>query len=379
MASILSIVVPTKDRYYYLKKLIELVDSFGYGEELELVVQDNTSDNSEILSFLEKREYINLKYFYTPQPLTVGENCDLSINNSTGKYICFIGDDDAVTKYVMDCAKWMAEKSIDCVFPDRITFLWPESYPGCKGDLYYKPFTNTVHIIDTKDVLNDLIRRGCVDTGRLPLLYRGVVKRDVLDRIYNQCGTYFPGASPDIANAVSLCLGIDKFAVISAPIAIGGNSKTGGGGVNQLKHKAQTDFSKLPWLPKNTESIWCNQIPKIWTNPTIWCESVVETFRAWGRDDLIKKINFEKLYDYFLLNYFYYRNMVFPLTRNKSLLLIRFVFNFIIKANRALYNRFRMKILGSNVDNGRIKLEGFKDFEDIYKYFEEQGYGFYIK
>ena len=49
MGSLLSVVVPTKDRYYYLKKLIDLVDSFGYGEELELVVQDNTAKYSEIL------------------------------------------------------------------------------------------------------------------------------------------------------------------------------------------------------------------------------------------------------------------------------------------------------------------------------------------
>ena len=44
------------------------------------------------------------------------ENCDLSINNSTGKSVCLLGDDDTVTKYAMDCARWMIENSIDRLF-----------------------------------------------------------------------------------------------------------------------------------------------------------------------------------------------------------------------------------------------------------------------
>ena len=45
---LLSIVVPTKNRYYYLLKLIELVESIG-SPELELVIQDNSDDNDEFL------------------------------------------------------------------------------------------------------------------------------------------------------------------------------------------------------------------------------------------------------------------------------------------------------------------------------------------
>ena len=48
MGYLLSIVVPTKNRYYYLKSLIKLVQSFN-SNEIELVVQDNTENNSEIL------------------------------------------------------------------------------------------------------------------------------------------------------------------------------------------------------------------------------------------------------------------------------------------------------------------------------------------
>ena len=50
-APLLSIIIPTKDRYKYLKILISLIDSYNLSE-LELIIQDNTSDNTEILKFL---------------------------------------------------------------------------------------------------------------------------------------------------------------------------------------------------------------------------------------------------------------------------------------------------------------------------------------
>lgn len=373
---LVSVVVPTKNRYFYLKKLIKLVDGFGFSEELELVIQDNTEDNSEILEFLNDNEFSNLQYYHIREPLTVGENFDLGIRNSTGEYVSCIGDDDAVTRYLVDCVKWMKENKLEGVFPERITFFWPEAYPGCKGDLHYKSFTGEVRLVNTNEVLKDIFDKGCINTGNLPLLYRGVVSRECLDKIWAKCGTYFPGASPDIANAVSICLVIEKFVVISAPIVIGGNSKTGGGGVNFLKYHAQTDFTKLPHLPKNIKEIWCKKIPLIWSNPTIWCESVVEALNAWGRSDLIEEINFEKLYEYFVLYYFHYRKMAFELSNNKMRLLMQSCFNYSSRCFNGIIYRIKTKLGRKKYSNGRLVVSGFDDFNEVLEHLNINDYNF---
>ena len=58
---IISIVVPTKNRYKYLKQFIILVESFK-DERIELFIQDNSDDNSEILEFLSNKDLVSTKY-----------------------------------------------------------------------------------------------------------------------------------------------------------------------------------------------------------------------------------------------------------------------------------------------------------------------------
>lgn len=111
MSYLVSVVVPTKNRYKYLKHLIKLVDSFQL-PELEFVIQDNSDDNSEILSFLKSYSNPHIKYFYSTDALTMSQNGELAIRRSTGDYVCYIGDDDGVCRNIVDCARWMKSKRL---------------------------------------------------------------------------------------------------------------------------------------------------------------------------------------------------------------------------------------------------------------------------
>lgn len=373
---LVSLVVPTKNRYPYLFKLIELLKSFNLGEEFELVIQDNNEDNSPFNDYIENNSYNNLNYYYDPTPMPIGQNCDKAINNSKGEYVCFIGDDDCITKNFMPCIRWMQENNVACVFPRRIMYFWPDYCD--KGDeraaVHYEPFSNEVTFYDTSTVLKELLDSGCVGIARVPMIYHGIVSRNVLNKIWGQCGTYFPGASPDIASAISLSMVIDKYASFRFPIIIAGNSRSGGGGQKILKHHALTDFSRLPHLPKNIEEIWDKRIPKIWSNSTIWCESVVEALKKWKRDDLADKINYEALYSNFVINYFYYRKMAYSLTNNKLKLFFSSCWGIIVKLIKDIV-KWVLKLLHINRDK-RIKLYGLEDIESLCDYFETKGFIF---
>mgnify|MGYP003300609216 CR=1 FL=1 len=369
---LLSIVVPTKNRYVYLYNLIDLIASFK-SDDIEMVVQDNSDDNSEFLNRINLKEYPFISYFYESKTLSQAGNSDYAVRNSRGEYICFIGDDDGVTKDILACCKWMKKNGVECALPERIVYYWPDAYSGSVGNLKTEVFTGKVSEQSTQDVLIEVLNRGCIDRGNLPLLYHGIVKKEILDIIWNKCGTYFPGASPDIANGVSLCMIIDKFLKISAPLVISGISKCAAGGINSLKHHAETDLSKVSQLPSNISEIWCERIPRIWTNPTIWCESVVEALNAWDRKDLIERLDFEKLYEYFAAFYGPYKYMAYKLTKNK----IKLITNSCILKFRhywdALDRRVRRVL---HLEHEHIEVKGLKNIREVCYYFESKGYKF---
>lgn len=59
--------------------------------------------------------------------MTVSRNSDLAIRNSTCEYVSFIGDDDGVTSYIVDCVRWMMENDVECVVPNGFRYRWNDS------------------------------------------------------------------------------------------------------------------------------------------------------------------------------------------------------------------------------------------------------------
>jgi glycosyltransferase involved in cell wall biosynthesis len=331
---LLSIVVPTKDRYQYLKPLITLIDSFCFPySELELLIQDNTVDNEEILSFLSSKQRPNVAYFHEKKHLSVSENSDFAINNSKGEYICFIGDDDGVTKHIISAVKWMQQNSIEALLSTDVSYYWPEYINSKTGSIsssvIYKPFTRKVTAVSTKIALERLVKRGFVDRGELPLTYHGIVKRTVLDKIYAIGKTYFPGASPDIANGVAVALLIDTYMLMDFPVIISGASKFHGGGIRTMKNHA-ADVDKISFLPPKTKEEWEKNIPLVWTGETIWAESAIKALRYMGRVDLIHKVNFEYLYAKFIVFHYPLKGMAYKLSNNK-IKLIYYIVRFFIQ------------------------------------------------
>ena len=352
---LLSIVIPTKNRYPYLFKLLELIESFEF-DNVEVVIQDNNETNEPILDFFDnlggRPSYITYKWINESIPISL--NSDYAILNSHGEYVCFIGDDDGVSKYIVDCCKWMKENEIECVVPKGYTYLWPDAIVNAKlrGSLEYKKPNKEMQIFKTKEVLDLAINSGLVNRGNLPLLYHGIVKRTTLDKIWNICHSYFPGASPDIANGVALCLVMDQFAITTYPYAYSGKSQTLGGGASNMKNQATLDFKSLPFLPNNIEEIWNPRVPKVWAACSIWCESAIEAMCKMGRHDLVDKINYEALYVEFVTYFYYYRKLAYNLTNNKTKLFVKSSCRIMTRYVNALLRLLKRKILG-NYDNGQ--------------------------
>lgn len=311
MKYLLSIVIPTKDRYFYLKRLLSLLVSYN-SNEIEIVLQDNTEDNREIVEFLNALKWPHIKYDHTPKQIPISDNSDKAILNSTGEYVCFIGDDDAVLSNICDIVESLKNKHIDACITKTVVYNWPDfkddSLFHLSASVVYRKGTGTCKEIDSNKELKNALSNGFKNMGCMPRVYQGVVSRAKLDEVYEKYGTYFPGASSDMANAVALCIVGCSCLYIDQPSIISGQSKNVGGGerlMQSIKH-----ISEIPFLPKNLNEHWNNQLPQLWCSDSIWPESAYQTLIDGGCKELAGKINWEVVKARFVFNHKEYKKTV---------------------------------------------------------------------
>lgn len=300
MNCLLSIIIPTKNRYSTLLPVLSYLKTIE-GEEFEIIVQDNSDDNTKALEFLKNGNNEKIKYYYSNEQFSQTGNSDNAVKNATGKYICFIGDDDGVMPYVLSVVKWMNRNQIEAVKSYKPFYQWPGLPISLldkniiNGSIKGRKFSYNIRQLNCERGLLNLLKKGGADMSLVPCLYHGIVSKKVLDRIHIKTGSYFPGPSPDMANAVSVSLEISDFYYLDFPLIISGRSIHSIGGQGVL-HNHVAQIKDVEHLPKNTVDEWTDKIPKYWTGETIWAESAIKALNKYKKLDLVNKFNYNHLY-----------------------------------------------------------------------------------
>jgi glycosyltransferase involved in cell wall biosynthesis len=338
MSYLISVIVPTKNRYYYLKYLIRLIVGFKL-EDIELVIQDNSDDNKEIIEFLLEINNNNIKYYYSNEKLTMSANAELAVLHSTGEYVCFIGDDDGVCRNIVDCVKWMKKNNIEAVRSDSAFFNWEHG-------IILSTSKRAITFLDVKKELKNLIEKGMMlGLVMTPILYHGIVKRDIITNIYKNVGTLFPGCPPDISSSVNLCFFVKRYCSVNIPVIINGASSMTGGGV--LKMGGIVDLKKVSFISQEDIDNWEKTIPPIWCGPYAWPNSGIKTLKYLKKDDLISNINF----DYFL---------AFAVLRPKA-----FKYSYKFVKNKILFIYYIFKIYSSIYSKKLYRKINYKNIKRI--------------
>ncbi len=311
-----SVIIPTKNRYTTLIKVVETILNFEYQDQIEIVIQDNSDDNSIITEFLRgKNQNLNLKYFYNNKSLSVIQNSDLAVLNSTGEFVCFIGDDDGIMPNIISTVQWMKEKGFDILRCKKPNYYWPDQKSNIlssdvSGVLTCGNFNEHYSILSTKEGLSKTLSRGGVILEFLPCLYHGIVSRKVLNRIYDLHFTFFPGPSPDMANAIALTQVCDSYVFVNFPVVISGKSAKSTGGAGVL-HKHISRIEDVKHLPLETKANWTSKIPMYWTGPTIWAESVLKCLEKFKDYKSLKEFNYMYLYAYLKIFNYQHSKIIF--------------------------------------------------------------------
>ena len=298
---LLSVVIPTYNRYEYLKGCLEATVTID-SAELEIIVHDNTEDNSEILPFISSLEDSRIKYYHEKKHISVVENSDRGVSYATGDYVCMIGDDDTICESMLYAARYCRDNKIDACMALIPGYNWPDmTFRGeAEPNLFYtEKGDNSVTEIDAKEILKRVVKTAEGLPLEMPRVYHGLVSKECLERIKERCGTYFPGPSPDMANATAVSLEAQKTVFISDYLMVSGYGyKSARGEGNRKAHFGR--ISDKPWLPADTEEKWDIDIPKIFSGETIFAQSLINALKEMGQKSIAKEYNYGSLYAQFL-------------------------------------------------------------------------------
>lgn len=365
MGYLLSIVVPTKDRYPYLKHLIQLIKSFN-SDGIELVVQDNTTDNAEIVGFIKEEDFVHLKYYHTQEPISVGLNLDKAILNSTGEYICLIGDDDGITPGLVEEIKTMKELGYDSMITRNATYNWPdykdESFFHLTGAMTVDKAVGKNYEIDVQSELKRVSKTGFLNIGRLPKVYQGVVKRSVLNQIFEKSHSFFPGPSPDMANAVALTCFVNKVWYNDKPTIITGQCRFVGGGERLMKKLSP--LTEVPHLPKDILTYWDEKLPNLWCTDTIWPGSASIAAK---KMNIEVYMDYDQIYGRFIFNHPTYANSISSFKRNTLLVVYYKYKQYYLRGKNWLRNRITYIMSGKKRIGRKSIYRGLNAIEDANK------------
>lgn len=298
---ILSVIIPTRDRFKYAKHAVRAVLS-NTDLDCELVVHDNShhDDLSQWIQ-LEYGADQRLRYRRVTEPLDISENFERALDLATGEYFCFIGDDDGINPEIVQATRWAHAHDVDAVLPMRsASYYWPDllfRYGGnrCAGQLHVRPFRGQITWCDVEEELRRCVRSGGQNFGHLPRVYFGILKRQCIERVREKCGRYLPGVSPDMAGAVAAASFVKKMCLVDYPLFVPGASGGSASGLGAMKKDVGSLEDQVHLSPKFIVS-WPEQVPRFFAGSTMWAAATIQALRATGREELLASFNTPQLH-----------------------------------------------------------------------------------
>lgn len=248
-----SVIIPTRERCDTLKWSLKTCTTQNYNN-LEILVSDNFSQDDTrqvVADFQDSR----IKYFNTGKRLSMSRNWEFALNNASGDYVLFVGDDDGLMPDVFDeLNSILQDGQIDSLSWKKPMYYWLNHIIPEYRNILVTTLKNSLQEFDSQEVLNEV--RNFNEFHELPSLYDGFVKRTVLENIKKQSGEFFHSRTPDVYSTIVL-LGITKnFSYSGKPFSIQGASSHSNGTAYLFYGKDEQAAAKylseenIPFHPK---------------------------------------------------------------------------------------------------------------------------------
>lgn len=281
---LLSIVIPTKNRYSTLIPVLHYHINNLNNDNIEIIVEDNSTDNYEFLS-QDLYTHPSIKYNYNSKHLSVTENTNLALSRATGEYVIFIGDDDFLHPDVLTIVLHLKELGGPCLIYSCGNYWWP-NVKFLSVDNFFQPaclwlpqkISTDFRIVDSSSSLKHVLEKGACSYYNLPRLYHGIVSKSTLNDLRVKFGDFVIGSSPDMSLAMCLSFVLGSYYYLDFPVSFFGASQNSGGGWT-VSGSHHGPLDKKPHLPKDIIKRWHPNLPRYWSETLIYAQTCLEILR----------------------------------------------------------------------------------------------------
>lgn len=272
---LLTILIPTKDRYHTLLPLCRYLESKK--GDFEVIISDNSIDNSEHIKQLSELSS-KFVYLHTSKKLSMRENCENGLKYANGKYITMLGDDDGIIIGTsLECISFLEKNNLDYALSPACKYMWPNLQTRLFGKKNYGILRDCDYLTDIIRVnsaveLRKVASNGASKIDNLPRFYQGIVKTKYLKDSLKKYGSIFLASMPDMSSSALLATQTEYGVKYNKPFIVNGVSSKSGGGLGAAgKHKGKLENGY--GLSKIDLSEWPTQVPRFWSGGTVWASS----------------------------------------------------------------------------------------------------------
>jgi len=230
---IISLIIPTRERAQYLSKTLQTalrVDD----QDFEIIVSDNASEDGTV-DVVNQASDSRLRYINTGRRVSMRQNFEFALQHSSGEYVIFIGDDDAILPGQFSFLRQLLEQQRpDSLSWDRPTYGWPVAGYGKRtGSVKFQRdrVYGSTEQVDCDESRQRLFRCDLRDMGPKPAIYHGCIARTFLNQIAGPNGEVFRSSIPDVYVSYQAVLHNARALHSPHPFSLNGYSpaSTGGG------------------------------------------------------------------------------------------------------------------------------------------------------
>lgn len=221
-----SIVIPTRERADTLRWSIATALEME-GEDYEVVVQDNAS-SALTRAVVEAYEDPRLVYSRSDRPLSMSENWEMGLAACSGEWIHYIGDDDGMMPQALKTLRAVEKNApgVEVVHWAPHSYWWPDCIvPDYRNRLFVQ-LSNFDHAswVNARAVEKAYFEQD-LGWNMLPMIYTSFVHRNVIERVSQKAGSYFPTISPDIFSGLGNLWAVERFLRVNRPLNMRGTSR----------------------------------------------------------------------------------------------------------------------------------------------------------
>lgn len=240
----ISVIIPTRERAAYLQHSVATALAIP-DTEVEIIVSNNFSAD-ETEAVLAAYSDPRLKVINTGRRVSMRENFEFALTQSTGDYLVFFGDDDGILPgQFAALRRLLSTHRPDCLSWSRMSYGWISQHnKGKTGGVRFErhKLFGQPSAVDLPALTRRIASADFLWGDDFPALYHGAVSRDCVERLRPDAGDFFRAKVPDFYfTFLAAMTGIHHLHIAHSFTINGHSAASTGGSYNREK---QVDEAK---------------------------------------------------------------------------------------------------------------------------------------